>query len=678
MIRPISLVLHNVCQHTYKEIKYQKGITGVTGKNGSGKSNLVTSAQYFAITGKAYDRTKSDLLNWHAVSGKTVFTFEHAGDVFTLTRSVNSSHVSLTSASNAVSLKGPDASAFMQDALGADANTLLTTCWIPQGSLGEVLKMTDSARLTFFQKLAGVLVAERIRGVINAAVAKIPTYPDRTEEVKAAKQSIAEYEDTIKGEQASVAGLKTRVDQYAEEREKQYKITMLPSEEDYKLQAETAQKRRDDAQAALDKYVADNAASLSEEASNAPDSMTSEEYAAMSAFPKIPAAEAAVKEASNALAAAELAAVVTEQGLAGCLTMATENASTARAKRNAADKHLSDASQGKCPTCGHELSQEKKAELEAAVTQCVKDQAAAEEVLAKTITAANAALGVTASVDNCRRASEELARLLKATEGFSLEKIKADEVLRTSWAERSRALQAVRSRKAVLESDLHVCKEQYMRASAGKETASVAAITAAREFVAQYDVTKQSMHSYEVSISSNVARVDSLKNQLDLYRKDAEAQVRCDKARAVMEEVRGALHRNKAPRLVMQKMLIGLNARLSHYLGAFEVEFTAYINEDFQFLCKFKGGIEAQASLLSGGQTVALAVAFGFALSDLLAGNLPLIVLDEPTVFLDDANVGRLVQVLEMARGLAKRGVFIQVATHEPAIMSAFTQSIEV
>jgi exonuclease SbcC len=145
-----------------------------------------------------------------------------------------------------------------------------------------------------------------------------------------------------------------------------------------------------------------------------------------------------------------------------------------------------------------------------------------------------------------------------------------------------------------------------------------------------------------------------------------------------METVRDAFHTKKAPRLVMQKMLIGLNARVMQYLGKFEVDFAAYINDQFQIICRFPGGKEIPARLLSGGQSVALAVALRFSMSDLLAGNLPLIVMDEPTVFLDEANVTRLSHVLDKVKVLAKRGRFIQVITHEPGIMASFTRTEEV
>ena len=77
---------------------------------------------------------------------------------------------------------------------------------------------------------------------------------------------------------------------------------------------------------------------------------------------------------------------------------------------------------------------------------------------------------------------------------------------------------------------------------------------------------------------------------------------------------------------------------------------------------------------LSGGQKVALALAFKFAVSELLANQIPLLSLDEPTVWLDDINKPRLVELLEKAAEVAQSGVYVLVATHEPLLYPAFSQ----
>ena len=79
-MRPIELRLYNVCQHGEATLKFQPGITGIVGPNGHGKSNLVDTALFFAITGKTNDRyDKGKLLKWGTTGGRTEFDFEHDG-----------------------------------------------------------------------------------------------------------------------------------------------------------------------------------------------------------------------------------------------------------------------------------------------------------------------------------------------------------------------------------------------------------------------------------------------------------------------------------------------------------------------------------------------------------------------------------------------------------------------
>jgi len=61
-MQPVKTVLTNVFQHEYLEYDFKTGITGVIGRNGSGKSTFLDGL-FFSVTGQTgHDCNKSDLL----------------------------------------------------------------------------------------------------------------------------------------------------------------------------------------------------------------------------------------------------------------------------------------------------------------------------------------------------------------------------------------------------------------------------------------------------------------------------------------------------------------------------------------------------------------------------------------------------------------------------------------
>jgi DNA repair exonuclease SbcCD ATPase subunit len=76
---------------------------------------------------------------------------------------------------------------------------------------------------------------------------------------------------------------------------------------------------------------------------------------------------------------------------------------------------------------------------------------------------------------------------------------------------------------------------------------------------------------------------------------------------------------------------------------------------------------------LSGGQKVALAIAFHFSRSELLASKVNLLVLDEPSVWLDQDSIGMVKDVLIAAGRHIKDGGVGLVSTHEEALLPAFS-----
>ena len=120
-----------------------------------------------------------------------------------------------------------------------------------------------------------------------------------------------------------------------------------------------------------------------------------------------------------------------------------------------------------------------------------------------------------------------------------------------------------------------------------------------------------------------------------------------------------------------------LNADVNKFLGNFTAPFVVEpMREGVGFKVRFTDGRPMppelpDAATLSGGQKVQLAVAFRLATYCTFASKLGLLVLDEPTAYLDDANIEcfgeLLVKVAKIAQNM---GIQILIATHDKIVLN--------
>lgn len=148
--------------------------------------------------------------------------------------------------------------------------------------------------------------------------------------------------------------------------------------------------------------------------------------------------------------------------------------------------------------------------------------------------------------------------------------------------------------------------------------------------------------------------------------------------RDTVERARGLLHREQLPAVVARVFLEGINRHLARYLEIFEVPFTARLTAD-EVMCSFGGKPDVPAGRLSGGQKVMLGLAFRFAIYDQFVSSLGILMLDEPTVYLDDDHVDVAVEMLAKIKSYSKgAGLQLIVVTHDQRLASVFDQTIRV
>lgn len=143
-------------------------------------------------------------------------------------------------------------------------------------------------------------------------------------------------------------------------------------------------------------------------------------------------------------------------------------------------------------------------------------------------------------------------------------------------------------------------------------------------------------------------------------------------------DVRAVLHRESLPRIVAQHYLRELQVDTNSFLDTFEAPFRVEADDKLSFKALYHDGREQPAGRLSGGEKVVLALAFRLSVNSMFAQDVGLLCLDEPTVGLDEHNLGCLQTALERLKELSRsRGLQVILVTHERSLGHLFDKVID-
>jgi len=179
------------------------------------------------------------------------------------------------------------------------------------------------------------------------------------------------------------------------------------------------------------------------------------------------------------------------------------------------------------------------------------------------------------------------------------------------------------------------------------------------------------------SVTSSITQLRSL------YERQANDSRKVE-ARKVLEEVRNFFHHTQGPLLVVAKILEDVTPGVNDFLRYFNAPYTVVPDyENIMFRCVFTDGrITANqpppATKLSGGQKVALALAFRFATYYSLSSQMGFMTLDEPTIHLDKKNIENFALLMERVKTLTRdSGIQIVVSTHDDGVISVLDHVVD-
>lgn len=210
------------------------------------------------------------------------------------------------------------------------------------------------------------------------------------------------------------------------------------------------------------------------------------------------------------------------------------------------------------------------------------------------------------------------------------------------------------------------------------------AIAKARSNLDAYNGILRDMAAEKGSLASAEKTIESTKKFIEELVQKKELEDKVKEKVDTLKRVRDWFHYREGPRIMSQNVMRDLTACVNNYLDQFNAPFVVEAEEEgFGFRCCFIDGRympdpHPDASQLSGGQKVALAIAFRLAIYMCFGGELGLLSLDEPTAYLDDATVTHLGEMLQKVGEIARnKGLQILMATHEKGIMPYLDSKID-
>ena len=214
--------------------------------------------------------------------------------------------------------------------------------------------------------------------------------------------------------------------------------------------------------------------------------------------------------------------------------------------------------------------------------------------------------------------------------------------------------------------------------------------------------TKRSAHEYKDAIDKHTerkinasnceARIGALGNSLNTFNatlaRCKATLVRAENTRRENDALRAHKqkiirlqglfkHNGSATEIYVNTKMKRMCSCINEYLAGFSSSYKVKVNRDNEFICQFPGKT-ILAGELSGGQKVVLSLAFRFAACEVFASKTNLIVLDEPTTWLDKKRIASFGEILSTVKSMSQRKhLQVFVVTHEHSLMPNFDQVIE-
>jgi len=162
---------------------------------------------------------------------------------------------------------------------------------------------------------------------------------------------------------------------------------------------------------------------------------------------------------------------------------------------------------------------------------------------------------------------------------------------------------------------------------------------------------KSSIENLETQINNEKKRLSNIKMEMEqLHDEISKLKAKHDKIedfRSKLEKIREAFSKDGVQKMLRQRLTPHISELATRYVERFNLDVTSIIIDEDLDVSVMRGGEATPLSLLSGGEKVAIAIALRLAIAKALAGMLSTIIMDEPTIHLDEERRRELVEVVK-------------------------------
>lgn len=700
-----NIKICNLFQYEDLETSFSGNLVGIVGKNGTGKSNFLNSL-HFAFAGEVPGKTKEQVLRWGAESGYVRVEFEHEGQTGSIERHVPGVKAVLKLGDEKFTgIKAVNAAVL--EKLGMDKD-IFRLVFVKQAELDSILFDQASRREVAFQRMCGLGDASRLHrnlkdliasvfnetdGDLEAAIAVLEEEKEKSEkELAETKLKVSELAKKLE-DLGPEAFLEAEIEKYSLASRLKYALQVgKDAYERNKKELERLRAEKESLSGFLDDETLKNA---KDELANSVNELQKWEM-----FTKT-FSERAERFETNRMTIATIETESKEfENLEELERSVEEESKSLAFGRSLAGLYQSaiDATKelghySTCPLCGSRMSEDVLTSFKMRLAECHTDSSKLDELKKNLVWQ--------------RRRMAELSGKLSAL----YESVQGDE----NWLrENSGKLQAgelEQMREAVsqmrqfvddavgksarakqvewgisrVESDIgnHIDSEEKCRKQLEERGISPdmthdeaeAYLTGYKERLSDYNKVYAEHRSAAGLVYSLETRIRGIEKNLEETKaKLANTETR-EKTRNTLLAVADWLHYSNGPHKLSAKILSVLTDDTNRFLETLDSPFSVSVDpETLGYLFSMNDGSGPEtpqpAETLSGGQKVLLAVAFRLASYCMFAGKYGLMALDEPTAYLDDANVANFCTLLDSIKSMAaSMDLQILISTHERAVL---------
>jgi len=694
-----KVTTQNFCQHRERKEELGEGLIGVVGRNGDGKSNFVRSV-LFGLSGDSGNAgNKADDITRGEKGGSVRCDFLVGGKKGFVKRDLKTSRAHLKfDGEEYKSAKEVDKAIF--SILGVNAKILREVVFVGQGQIERMLFDKPAERKKAFSALFGTDHLERLRDLLQneltgvQAVSQAHAIAQAENELASLSEQYAQLEAAANKVKASLLGAEDHA-RYKETME--HFIAYTNKTEETKKAEQELEQAVTLHKSEAEKYTAWNARlDASAETLKALKGAYAEAKARVDSGTKAAqdnmrrtGLKTTLDRCVAILQASPTPAWEGEAELKSCEeTVERMRDDIASARKVVASL---DAGTKACPTCGQKVDdgfvESMQSYLATHNPQYQQAQTRVSELLSekqeRENTLRDEALARIEADASMKAAREELDRLGEEPAVLSTadDKVLVEEYERTDEAYCEEATRLATFRGRVEQLAVYVRnageKVQQLRTEIPEKITYETQDTARRLIDAHHQAE---INQAELSgqLTSLRDRMIAVKERLDRLKGEEATIEKRLKWRTLCEDARMILHHDRLPNRIAQAYLGALNTKMAQYLEVFQARYGCAIQSDLSIQCMF-GEHALPAERLSGGQKVELGLAFRFALYDLFVSSVGLLVIDEPTAYLDDDHIDAVGRALERVKAHSRaRGMQVVVPTHEERLMPVFDRVIRI